>query len=286
MSLIFFCLVALLVVAALFPVILHRIYRAPRLVEKSTPKDHQLAYSEQFLCGNKGKKLFSWFIPAGEKSHVCMIIVHGWGANAEMMLPLAKPFHRAGMDVLIYSARNHGKSDSDSFSSLPRFAEDLETAIDWIKQKRPESKVAVLGHSIGAAAAILSASRRRDIDLLIAISSFAHPQLVMGRHLDRPWLPGFVRTLIINYIQWVIGFRFEAIAPMKRIRDVDCPVLLSHGSEDTTVPISDMYLIQANAKERSNVSNLSVDGAGHDSVDAFLSHSDQLIEFIHANCQA
>jgi pimeloyl-ACP methyl ester carboxylesterase len=284
MSLIFLSLAVILAIGALFPLILHRVYKAPRLVEESTPEDHQLAYSEQHLNGSNDKKLFSWFIPAAEKRNICMIIAHGWGANAEMMLPLAKPFHRAGMDIFLYDARNHGKSDSDSFSSLPRFAEDLDIAIDWIRQTTPESKVALLGHSIGAAAAILSASRRRDIDMLIAISGFAHPKLVMGRHLDRPWLPRFIRSIIMHYIQWVIGFQFEDIAPMNRINDVRCPVLLSHGSEDRTVPISDMHLIQSSAGENSNISTLSVDGAGHDSVDCFLGHSENLIRFIYANC--
>jgi pimeloyl-ACP methyl ester carboxylesterase len=282
MSLILVCLILLIILGALFPVILHRVYRAPRLIESGTPEDHQLAHTEQILYGSSGKKLFSWFIPAPVKSHLCMVIVHGWGANAEMMLPLAKPFHHAGMDVLLYDARNHGNSDGDSFSSLPRFAEDLETALDWIKHEKPDSKVVVLGHSIGAAASVLSASRRNDIDLLISISSFAHPKLVMGRHLDRVWLPRFFRSFIISYIQWVIGFSLDEIAPMNCIRKVECPVLLSHGSNDSTVPISDMHLIRSNAPDKLNISVMSVDGAGHDSVDFFLSHSDQLIEFIHA----
>jgi pimeloyl-ACP methyl ester carboxylesterase len=41
------------------------------------------------------------------------------------MLPIAAPLRRAGLNVLRVDARNHGGSDSDTFSSLPRFAEDL-----------------------------------------------------------------------------------------------------------------------------------------------------------------
>jgi uncharacterized protein len=269
----------LLLLVALFPILLHWVYRAPRVVEAATPEGHGLPYTEHRLTGVKGKHLFAWLIPAHD-SRRTLVIVHGWGANAEMMLPLAQPFHDAGINVLLYDARNHGSSDSDSFSSLPRFAEDLDSALDWIKQRHPDHRLLLLGHSIGAAAAILSASRRDDIDLLIGLSGFAHPNLVLNRHLDRPWLPRWLRPLIMNYIQWVIGFRFDDIAPMNRIPLVHCPVLLAHGSEDHVVPISDMRLIEANAGNERPVRVLAVEKADHDSVELFQHHAGELIEFI------
>jgi alpha-beta hydrolase superfamily lysophospholipase len=263
----------------LFPVALHWIYRAPRVEERTTPEQHGLSFTQLYLTGVKNKRLYAWLIPAQE-SHTTLLVVHGWGGNAEMMLPLAQPFHQAGMDVLLYDARNHGKSDGDSFSSLPRFAEDLGTALDWVKQRNPHHRLVVLGHSIGSAAAILAASHRDDIDLVIGLSGFAHPNLVMNRHLDRPWLPSFLRPLILNYIQWVIGFRFNDIAPMNRIQHVRCPVLLAHGTEDTVVPISDMRLIEANATPQRPIRVLHIEGAKHDSVEHFQRHAGQLIDFI------
>ncbi len=263
----------------LFPVILHWVYRAPRIVEKSTPEQRGMPYTEHYLHGVNGKRLFTWHI-SSRHSKSTLVIVHGWGANAEMMLPLAEPFHNAGMDLLLYDARNHGRSDGDSFSSLPRFAEDLETAIDWIKQHTPGHKVIVLGHSIGAAASILTASRRHDIDLVIGLSGFAHPNLVMNRHLDRPWIPRFMRTLIMSYIQKVIGYSFEDIAPMNRIREVQCPVLLAHGTDDRVVPIGDMHLIESNTEGQPKIEMIAVDGAKHDSIEHFEQQSGKIIEFI------
>jgi pimeloyl-ACP methyl ester carboxylesterase len=139
----------------------------------------------------------------------------------------------------------------------------------------------VLEHSIGAAADMLAASHRSNIDLVIAISSFAHPNLVMRRHLDRPWLPQWVKPLILNYIQWVIGYRFDDIAPINRIRHVACPVLLVHGTEDRVVPINDMRLIEQNALPENDVHVVVIEGAGHESVDQFRQHANTLIDFIH-----
>jgi len=279
MNLVLIIVAVCITLIGLFPIILHRVYRAPRRVETTTPESLSLPFSQQYLPGPKGKRLYSWLIP-GELDLCTVILVHGWGANAQMMLPLARCFHRAGMNVLLYDARNHGKSDRDSFSSLPRFAEDLGCAIEWAKQRDPSQKIVVFGHSIGAAAAMLAASHRTDIDLVIGLSGFAHPNLVMNRHLDRPWLPKVLRPLIMNYIQWVIGYRFEEIAPMNRIRHIQCPVLLMHGTEDTVVPISDMHLIEQNAPSENPVQLIEIEGAGHNSVEQFQQHATELIDWV------
>jgi pimeloyl-ACP methyl ester carboxylesterase len=282
MNLVLTIVAACITLIGLFPIVLHWVYRAPRLVETTTPERLSLPFSQQYLPGPKGKRLFSWLIP-GEHNLCTIILVHGWGANAQMMLPLARSFHQVGMSVLLYDARNHGKSDRDSFSSLPRFAEDLGCAIEWTKQRDPSQKIVVLGHSIGAAAAMLAASHRADIDLVVGLSGFAHPNLVMHRHLDRPWLPKVLRPQIMNYIQWVIGYRFEEIAPMNRIRHIRCPVLLVHGTEDAVVPISDMHLIEQNALPENLVQIVEIEGAGHNSVDQFQQHATDLIDWIRAH---
>ncbi len=264
----------------LFPLVVHRVYRAPRVEERTTPEHYGLPFSQHWLTGVGNKRLYAWSIPRPQ-SRTTLVVVHGWGANAEMMLPLAPAFHAAEMELLLYDARSHGRSDGDSFSSLPRFAEDLATVLDWVKQRRPDHRLVVFGHSIGAAAAILTASRRHDIDRVIGLSGFAHPRLVMNRHLDRPWLPRCMRSLVINYIQRVIGYRFDDIAPMNRISHVRCPVLLAHGSDDDVVPISDMRLIEANATPGQPVRVLEIPGARHASLDKFKQQTDRLIAFIH-----
>ncbi len=282
MSYILSILVLLLAAIFLFPIALHLAYRAPRIKERTTPEQFGLPYSEHRISTVKDKQLFAWWIRA-EQSCCTLIIVHGWGANAEMMLPLAQPFHQAGMDVLLYDARNHGQSDGDSFSSLPRFAEDLSQVLAWTKQNNPDHSVIALGHSVGAAATILAASHGADLDLVIGVSGFAHPRLMMNRHLNRPWLPRFLRPLILNYVQWVIGFRFDDIAPMNRIPHVRCPVLLAHGSDDTVVPIEDMHRIVASATAERPVQVMAVAGAQHDSVELFQQHAGELIAFIRDN---
>lgn len=78
-----------------------------------------------------------------------------------MMLPLARPLHDAGFALLFFDARCHGRSDGDSFASLPRFAEDLTCAVNWL-QARPRWMPAGSASSairLACGAALLMASK-------------------------------------------------------------------------------------------------------------------------------
>ena len=260
--------------------LVHLGFRAPRSREKGTPGDLGLDYQAVTIPTVAGKQLFGWWLQVPNAS-ATIAIIHGWGGNAELMLPMALPFHRAGINVLLIDARNHGNSDSHSFSSLPRFAEDLGKAVEWLKQTHPEQsqQVALLGHSVGAGAALLEASRRHDIDAVISVSAFAHPAWMMRRFLARWWLPAPLISAIMRYVEWVIGHRYEEIAPLHTICRIRCPVLLVHGNRDSTVPVEDARAIERGCR-RPHISLLEIDEADHDSVDKIEKHGPQLVAFL------
>ena len=256
--------------------------RAPRIAETASLAQHGLPGREMRLPTVRGRKLFGWLLPGdADQPAPGVIILHGWGANAEMMLPLARPMRDAGLTVLLIDARNHGGSDGDTFSSMPRFAEDLDAAIAWLKN-RPEAipeKIALVGHSVGAAAALLSASRRDDLAGVISLAAFAHPETMMRRWLAGkgiPYVP--LGWYVLRYVQRVIGQRFDAIAPVNTIARVHCPVLLVHGSEDTTVPVGDAQAIHA--RRSGDWVNLLVLPGEHDAGDELERHSGRLITFL------
>ena len=179
---------------SLAPWFLRSVFRAPRMMEKGTPARFNLPYQEISIATEGSKRLFAWYIPAPQITSAplpvpVIAVIHGWGGNAEMMLPFAPVLHRAGYPLLFFDARNHGKSDADDFSSMPKFAEDLEHTIDWL-EARPDvapGQVAILGHSLGAAA-LLVASRRR-VAVVASIGAFAHPAVVMRRLMAAHHVP-------------------------------------------------------------------------------------------------
>jgi len=258
--------------------------KASRERHAGTPLTLGLQAREVHIGTRNNKCLFGWFLAAaGVAPTPAVVVMHGWGANASLMLAVARPLHEAGFAVLFLDARGHGRSDDDGFASLPRFAEDIEHGLDWL-HRQPEvdaSRCAVLGHSVGAGAALLVASRRPDVAAVVSVSAFAHPEEVMRRMLAQRHVPYFmIGWYVLRYVQRVIGVRFNDIAPVNTIARVRCPVLLAHGTEDTTVPFADARRILA-ARVHGKVRLIALAG-GHDTRAAMTQRAGVLIRFLHA----
>jgi pimeloyl-ACP methyl ester carboxylesterase len=281
---------AIAIAAALIPVGVHLGFRAPRTPKTLLPSDLGLAYEPVDIPTVRGRSLAGWLLRAPDAART-VVVLHGWGSNSALMLPIALPLRRAGLNVLLFDARNHGASDGDTFSSLPRFAEDLAQAIAWLKREHPAMarEIAVIGHSVGAGAALFEATRNPAIGGVISIAAFADPDELTDRSLARLPLPRFVGTLIKRYVQWVIGHRFEEIAPVNTIARVPCPVLLVHGDADRTVPIDDARRIaaagtRAGAGAGRNVRLTEIPGADHGSADKIEAHAGALLKFLAEDC--
>ncbi len=262
--------------------LLHIGFIPPRIVESKTPADFSMNFQQLEIITEKNKKLFSWFI-AGNESAPLIIIMHGWGSNSEHMLPIAETFHNAGVNVLLLDSRCHGKSDGDSYSALPRFTEDIEHSIEFVKQEHSRKtlsfngRIILLGHSVGAGAVLYAASKRDDISAVISISAFGSPQWLMTRYFEGFKLPKFLIRFLIAYIQWIIAHQFSEIAPVNTIKKLTIPTLVVHGTSDNTVPFEDAEHIQNN---NNNGYLLSIDGANHESVDKLETHGGLLIDFL------
>ncbi|MGC8507633.1 MAG: alpha/beta hydrolase [Thiomonas sp.] len=269
---------------------LRRSLRAPRLAHTRNPADFGLAFSSVRIPSANGKRLHAWLIPAPAsvpQPRPALVIVHGWGSNSDLMLPLAPALHAAGLTLLFIDTRCHGASDDDTFASLPRFAEDTVHAVDWLAA-RPDidpGRIALLGHSVGAGAVLLAASWRAQIAAVVSLAAFAHPADMMRRWMAEQDLPdAVIGPHILGYVQRTIGYRFDAIAPINTLPQLRCPVLLMHGEHDTVVPVADAHRLLAAAG--AGKVQLHIGPGGHDSMEAFLAVIDRVSDFLAAQGMA
>ena len=223
------------------------------------------------LKAANGRTLRGWFIavPEANGARPATLVMHGWGGSAADMAQLAQPLLAAGTHVLLLDARCHGRSDDDEFVSMPRFAEDVDSGLTWLRRRDDvdRSRLVLVGHSVGAGACLLVASRDSQVAAVVSIASMAHPGVFMARILGER-LPGLLTTLALRYVEHTIGHRFETFAPVRTIGRITAPVLLVHGDRDTTVPVADAYTLHAQAPERTQL--VIVEGAGHASIGASI----------------
>ncbi len=179
-----------------------------------------------------------------------VLAMHGWGANASTLWPAVEPLLAAGFAVMLLDASCHGESGDEAFTSLPRFAEDIATGLEALcaHPAVDRDRIALLGHSVGAGAALLHAARASGnpatslcpVRAVVSLSAFAHPAEMMQRWMAEHRIPHrFLGNAILGHVQEVIGERFDRIAPVNTITALACPVLLVHGRRDATVPMAD-----------------------------------------------
>jgi pimeloyl-ACP methyl ester carboxylesterase len=240
----------------------------------AAPSALGLSAEEVWLQAPGGPRLHAWFIPV-EGSAPAVVVLHGWGGNASLMLPLAPHLHRAGFHSLFLDVRNHGLSDRRRFVSMPRFADDLDTAVGWLNGREEVTTIGVVGHSVGAGAAILSASRGGSLHALVSVSAPADPGALM--HEQMASLPRPVRAAALGLIQRAIGQRFDEFAPRNRIPLAQAPILLVHGALDEVVPIENLRQLAA---ARPDAEVLIAADGGHSDLERFLPHARDITGFL------
>lgn len=257
---------------------------APRVAHHTDPGALGLGFDTVRIATANGRTLHAWFIPAPDAAAVAapaVLVVHGWGGNAALMLPLARPLHDAGFATLFVDARCHGASDDDSFASLPRFAEDAEHAFAWLATRAgvDPARIALLGHSVGAGAVLLAAARTPRVAAVVSVAAFSHPAAMMRRWLAARRIPEKpLGRYILGYVEKTIGHRFDDIAPVATIARIGRPVLLVHGEDDEVVPIDEARQIFA-ARGDTPVELMTVSG-DHESFAELEHHMGRLVEFL------
>jgi pimeloyl-ACP methyl ester carboxylesterase len=240
------------------------------------------------IAGPGGKRLFAWWArppPNAPRPAPAVLVMHGWGANASMMESVVPPLHAAGFAILLLDARCHGRSEDEPFTSMPRFAEDIAAGLAWLRTQPgiAADRLTLLGHSVGAAAALLHASQHHDVRAVISVSAFAHPHELMRRFLTEKRLPyPVLGWYVLRHVQGVIGATFDEIAPLHTITQVRCPILLVHGRDDATVAVGDAERLRTMS---GGARVLLVDGE-HDLRVPLAEHAPALVEFLQTACAA
>ena len=255
------------------------------LLPDARPQEHQSSAAER---GGTGPAAPEGPGPGPAAPRLpAVLAMHGWGANASTLWPAVDPLLAAGFAVMLLDASCHGESGDETFTSLPRFAEDIATALEALCA-HPEvdrGRIALLGHSVGAGAALLHAARPAEspaadpcpVRAVVSLSAFAHPAEMMQRWMAEHRIPRRVLgNAILGHVQEVIGERFEHIAPISTIAALACPVLLVHGRHDTTVPMADALRLR-DAQPRAEL--LLVD-ADHDLRAALAPQGARIVEFL------
>jgi pimeloyl-ACP methyl ester carboxylesterase len=221
------------------------------------------------LLTEDGTPIAGWYIPSENGSGPTgptVVLAHGFGGNKSTMLAFAELLHDA-YNLVIFDFRNHGQSGGQQTTVGILEQNDLRAVIGWIDYEKGPEQVAVLGVSMGGAAALGEAIADQHVDALILDSTHATLANALQARLERQGyplaLPGAWSILLGALIR--TGQDISAVDPVQRIGLYDRPVLIIVGRQDDEIGPTDGQDLLAAARDGNSPSaELKVcDGADH-----------------------
>lgn len=236
--------------------------RRPASAYGFTPFEVGLHAEDVRFAAADGVDLAGWWFDDPD-ADVAVICCHGHRGSKADLLGIGPGLHKQGFSVLVFDFRGNGESGDGPQSLAHHEQRDLTAAVDWVRARRPDARLAVVAFSMGAATAILAAADDPRIEALVLDSPFATMTDVVRagfrRHrLPEPLVPA---AALVNRLRY--GYGFGQVRPLDAIgRLAPRPVLLLHGTDDEVIPYEHATRLVA-AAASGTIDLVTFDGVGH-----------------------
>lgn len=213
------------------------------------PASHGLPARDLYLEAEDGVRLHAWWVPALEEDPPTLLFFHGNAGNLTHRIELLRLLRQSGPQILALEYRGYGRSQgSPSEEGLYR---DARAAYRELERRgvAPE-RLVIHGRSLGGAVAARLAAEHRCAGLVLESTFTSVPDMAALR-FGRP-------------AAWLVRSRFPVEETVRRL---DVPVLILHGEEDDTIPVSMSRRLHRAAGGRAEL--WLVPGAHHNDLDFF-----------------
>lgn len=167
----------------------------------------------------------------GRARDPAVVLVHGWGGRGTQLRHFIEPLLARGLSVITYDAPGHGMTGG-SESSLPHFLRALDAVLDRIGPVH-----ALVGHSMGGAAALLTMARRPDAAgravLIAAPASLTEATWRLAEALG--W-PSALTAAVRRRIEYRFGINWDEFESERATGAYE--LLVIHDRDDPEVPFA------------------------------------------------
>ena len=182
--------------------------------------DYKFTYLDSFeeinIKTNDGVLLNGLLFKA-ENAKGLVFYLHGNGGTLETWGNFSKEYTNLGYDIFILDYRGYGKSGGEIESEV-QFNDDINTAYKTMLKRYNESKVIVVGYSIGTGPATYLASTSKPKILILQAPYYSLSELSDSRV---PFVPDFIKK-----------YKFETNTFITKVK---CPVYIFHGDKDRVI---------------------------------------------------
>ena len=179
--------------------------------------------------------LAAWALRA-DSARGTVVLMHGVRADRASQADRARLFHGAGYHVVAFDFQAHGESPGEALTFGFREAEDAVAAVAFARA-RFGGPVAVVGQSMGGAAALL-AGERLGADALVVEAVYASiedaTRARLAMRLGR--LGAWLTPLLTAHLEPRLGVSADRLRPAEAAAHVAAPLFVLVGSSDAHAP--------------------------------------------------
>jgi pimeloyl-ACP methyl ester carboxylesterase len=170
-----------------------------------------------------------------------IIYLHGNSSSRVEVIPQLGHLLSLGLTVLSFDFSGSGHSDGEYVSLGYHEADDLDAVIRYLRNTKQVSTIALWGRSMGAATALMYASRDPTVSCMILDSPFTDLQRLIEEMVDRGrrqgvnipnWVLQVVMRLIKNSVRSTAGFSLRQISPISHADKCFVPAMFVAGEHD------------------------------------------------------
>jgi pimeloyl-ACP methyl ester carboxylesterase len=183
-----------------------------------------------------------------------VLLAHGWSSYALRFLPWVRALREAGYAVVAFDQPGHGRSDAGR-CTMACFARTLR---DVANRFGPFE--AIVGHSMGGAAAMLALADGAVAKRAVLIAPAADPDAATSRFARKVGLVGGIVPRIQRHLEVQTGVTVRDLTAHVRVPSLAVPALVIHDLADAEVPWEEG---ESYARHWPGARLLSTSGLGH-----------------------
>jgi fermentation-respiration switch protein FrsA (DUF1100 family) len=225
------------------------------------PPPASLMASTVAFPSESGSTIRGW-MSRGDAGRGAVLLLHGVRSDRRSMVSRAIFLHEIGYSVLLIDLQAHGESAGERITLGHLESRDVVAAREFLRRALPAERVAVIGVSLGAAAVVLGEGRAEFAAAILesmypSISEAVADRLRMRFGIAGTWLA----PLLTLQLQPRLGIDADQLRPVDRIRSLNAPLLLIHGTRDRHTLIDEARAVFAMAGNPKQF--WEVEGAAH-----------------------
>lgn len=179
-----------------------------------------------------------------------VLLLPGVRANRLSMVGRAQFLRDLGYSVLLIDFQATGESAGDAITFGWRERFDVLASVEFLRHVVPGDRVAVLGSSLGGAAALLAAPPLRvDGAILEAVYPSIDRAVVNRLRIRVGALAEAAAPLLLLQLKPRLGSGRADLRPVDHVGQLQCPVLVIAGEADQHTTLADTQLLFAAAHQ-------------------------------------